>query len=672
MTTNAHYLSLKQKVTELAHQYYVLDAPTVSDAEYDVLFRELQTFEAAHPEWVAPDSPTQRVGGALLKGFSEVKHLVPMLSLDNAMNAPEAVAFIERLATTLGKPAKSLVFFKEPKYDGASCSLVYEWGRFVNAASRGDGETGEDITAQVRTIQNIPLFISSLATVPRLEVRGEVLMPLKDLEAVNRQRVAAGEKPFVNTRNAAAGSLRQLDPAVTAKRRLRFFAYSLGYCDFADSGLVLPSAQSTRIEWLWGLGFEISSLGELVSGADEVQAAFERMQALRAELPYEIDGVVFKLDDVALQEKAGWSNRVPRWAIAYKFPPQEVVTTLLGIDIQVGRTGKLTPVARLSPVFVGGVTVANATLHNQDEIERLDARVGDQVVVRRAGDVIPEVSAVLAARRTQPLDAFVFPATCPVCGSPALRAEAEAHHYCTGGLACDAQRLHAVVHFASRLAMDIEGLGEGIVSRLQEAGLVKRPSDLYDLTPAALSQLDGFGEVSAVKLVGSIANSIGAPLHRFILALGIPGVGEATAKELARHFMTWEALSQAGFDTLLTVRDIGPGTATNIRWFFSHEENQAEVAKLAQVVAPAAVVRSSAQHLAGKTFVITGTLSQPREAFKERIEAAGGKVSGSVSAKTSYLLAGAEAGSKLDKATALKVAILDEAAFEALIGEATA
>lgn len=668
MDLNAQYEQLKQEAAYHAHRYYVLDDPVISDGDYDILFRRLQTFEQDHPDLVTSDSPTQRVGGPLLNGFEEVQHQVPMLSIDNAMNAQEAADFARRLASQLGMSAEELAFFVEPKYDGASCSIVYEHGLLNQAASRGDGFTGENITAQVKTIRNVPLKLQGFEDVPRFEVRGEVLMTKKDFLAVNEAQAAAGEKLFANPRNAAAGSLRQLDPAVTAKRALRFFGYSFGACDFGDSVLALPSLQSERIAMLKELGFEVSTSTFSATGPAEIESVFQIMATRRASLPFDIDGVVFKLDSVALQDKAGWSSRVPRWAIAYKFPPEEATTTLLDIDLQVGRTGAVTPVARLQPVFVGGVTVANATLHNADEIARLGVLIGDRVVVRRAGDVIPEIVRVVTESRTGSERAFVMPTACPVCGSAVHQEEDKAVHRCTGGLNCEAQRLFAITHFASRLALDIEGLGEGIVQKLLDADLVHRPSDLFSLEAEVVAKLEGMGKVSAKKLISRLAECRAPELNRFIYSLGIPNVGETTAKDLAKFFKTWSAFSQATQGQLMQVANLGPITADNVVSFFANAENAQEAQKLATQVQPKEVqVSDSAQIFAGLTFVITGTLSLPREVFKERIEAAGGKVSGSVSKKTSYLLAGAEAGSKLTKAEELGVAVLSEEAFEALM-----
>ena len=669
MQNSTEYENLKKSVSYHAHRYYVLDDPELSDFDYDQLFRKLQEFEALNPDMISPDSPTQRVGGMVLGGFEEVKHDVPMLSIDNAMNALEAADFVRRVSSLTGIPENQITFFAEPKYDGVSCSLKYLFGKLFQGGSRGDGFTGENITAQVRTIRNIPLRLEGFENVPLLEVRGEVLMTKKDFLALNEAQALAGEKLFANERNAAAGSLRQLDPAVTAKRKLRFFSYGFGACDFGTSGMSLPDTQSARIQWLTSLGFEISDSVFNVVGAEQVEEVFQEMSKRRADLPFGIDGIVFKLDSIALQEQVGWNTRVPRWAIAYKFPPEEAHTKVQGIDVQVGRTGTLTPVARLDPVFVGGVTVSNATLHNMDEIERLGLKVGDTVIVRRAGDVIPEIVKVLTESRAGDEVDFTMPSNCPVCSSIVHREPDKAAHRCTGALNCDAQRLFAITYFASRLAMDIEGLGEGIVQKLLDAKLVRRPSDLYSLSESAVAELDGMGKSSAKKLVQAVAGSCGPELHRFIYSLGIPGVGESTAKDLAKTFGSWDAFFNASYADLVKVLNLGQIKAESIRDFFENEDNGAEAQLLASLVSPLEVeVVTTSQALAGKSFVITGTLSMPREAYKEQIEKAGGKVSGSVSKKTDYVLAGAEAGSKLAKAQELNIAVLDEAAFYTLLG----
>lgn len=663
------YERLKDQANHHAHRYYVLDDPEISDAEYDQLFRTLQAFEAEHPDLVAPDSPTQRVGGALLEGFAKVSHEVPMLSIDNALTPEEAVEYVRRTAKLLGIPEHLVEFYSEPKYDGASTAIIYEFGRLATAASRGDGFTGENITAQVKTIRNVPVLVKALANVPRFEVRGETLMTRADFQKVNAELEAAGQKLFKNPRNAAAGSLRQLDPAVTATRRLRFFAYGFGQCDFGASGKSLPGSQFERLQFLKELGFEVSPLTFGCVGADAVQKVFEHMAVERPNIPFDIDGVVFKLNHLEHQERAGWVSRVPRWAIAFKFPPEEAKTRLLAIDIQVGRTGVLTPVARLEPVFVGGVTVSNTTLHNEDEIARKGLLVGDMVGVRRQGDVIPAVFTAYPEERTGAETAFVMPKTCPVCGSATHREEDASATRCTGGLKCSAQRLFAITHFSSRLCMDIEGLGEGVVQKLLDADLLRRPSDLYSLDPVKVAELEGFGKTSAEKLTKAIAGSKEPTLNRFIHALGIPGVGETTAKDLAKAFLSWDDFSIASTEELLRVKDIGPTTASNIQAFFANPDNAAEVTRLAEIVKPQEVAANTApQTLAGKSVVITGTLSQPREHFKELVEKAGGKAAGSVSKKTDYVLAGAEAGSKLDKARELGVKVLDESEFLALLG----
>jgi DNA ligase (NAD+) len=655
---------LKQQVERHSHQYYVLDDPLISDSAYDVLFRELVDLEKAHPELVSLDSPTQRVGGKALSSLPNVTHRKPMLSIDNAMGAAEARDFVARVTEALGASDDTVSFCAEPKYDGVSSSLVYEFGIFTLAATRGDGEVGEEVTAQARTIRNIPLSVPDWSEFPRVEVRGEVMMTKADFEKVNVAQEAAGQKMFKNTRNAAAGSLRQLDPAVTAKRRLKFFGYGFGVCE----GFVPARRQSEQLAALRAAGFTVSPDVAVVRGSAGVQGHFAEIERKRSTMPFDIDGVVFKVDDFDLQDKLGWTSRTPRWAVAYKFPPEEAVTTLLGIDIQVGRTGAQTPVGRLAPVFVGGVTVSNATLHNIDEIRAMDVCIGDKVIVRRAGDVIPEIVRVVTELRPQTVQRFEMPTTCPVCSSHLHREPDKAVYRCTGGLRCGAQRLFSITHFASRLAMKIEGLGESTVQQLLDEGLIERPSGLWGLQPQALSQLDGWGEASANKLVAAIQGAREPELHRFIYALGIPGVGESTAKDLARAFRSWGAFAGADQAALLRVPDLGPVTADNIVEFLADEGNAREAALLATLISPkevAAVALSSS--VAGKTFVITGTLSRPREDFKADIEAAGGKVSGSVSKKTDYLLAGAEAGSKLAKAQELGVALLDEAGLAELL-----
>lgn len=656
---------LRRQIRHHDRLYYVLDAPELLDALYDELFRKLQALEAAHPELVTPDSPTQRVGGQRLEKFAPVTHLKPMLSLDNAMNAEEAARFVLRCAADLGMDASALEYAAEPKYDGLSCSLVYEYGTLVRAATRGDGVTGEDVTAQVRTIRNVPLQLHDCLA-ERVEVRGEVMMTRADFAALNAQASAAGERAFANPRNAAAGSLRQLDPSITASRRLRFFAYGFGEC----SGFALPGTQSASLKKLQALGFQVSKEAILVRGLKGVQAHFESMAAKRMELPFDIDGVVYKLNDFALQTRLGWTARAPRWAVAYKFPPQEATTVLQGIDVQVGRTGVLTPVARLAPVLVGGVTVTNATLHNQDEVERLDVRIGDTVVVRRAGDVIPEIVQVVREHRPEGATPFKLPTHCPECGSPVVREPEQVAVRCSGGLACRAQRQQALVHFAHRRAMDIEGLGELVVQKLMDAGLIERPSSLYRLKASEIEKLPGFAKTSAEKLVKAIAATKGRDLSRFIFALGIPGVGETTAKDLARAFRTFTAFLSATEGQLLAVDGLGPVTTRAILKFLANAANREEALALAQYVAPAEVAQPvpGRSALAGKTFVLTGALSVARDEAAGWIEAAGGKVTGSVSKKTFVVVAGEAAGSKLDKAKALGIEIWDEAQLRAALG----
>jgi len=652
---------LKEEVANLAAHYYTLDRPLVPDAQYDALYRELERMEAQHPQLDRTDSPTQRVGGARLEGLAPARHMRPMLSLANAMDAAEAQAFARTVADELGIEIEAVSFCVEPKYDGLSCSLTYTNGVLSRAATRGDGEVGEDVTAQVRTIRNVPLRIKTGA--PVVEVRGEVLMPRAVFERLNAARQQTGEELLVNPRNAAAGALRQLDPKVTASRGLCFLAYGFGVCE----GFTLEPNQAAQLTQIEALGFQVSSARQLVNGLQGIHQAFAGFCESRSTLPFDIDGVVFKVNDIALQDQLGWNSRTPRFAIAYKFPPEEASTRLLGIDIQVGRTGALTPVARLEPEFVGGVTITNATLHNADEIGRKGVLIGDTVIVRRAGDVIPEVVRPVLALRTGGEVAFTMPTNCPVCGAVTFRDVDHAVTRCTGGLNCEAQRLTRIAHFVSRPAMNIDDLGDLRIQKLHDAGLLSRPSDLYKLTVEQVAALPGLGQTSAAKLVAAVAGSANPDLNRFIFALGIPTVGENTSKNLARTFQTIQNLMQADEASLLRIDDIGPTTAQNILSFFANEDNLAEVQRLLVFITPKTVqapARSTA--ISGKTFVITGTLSRPRSSYVELIESAGAKVSGSVSKKTDYLLAGTDAGSKLAKAQELGVAVLSEDEFGAL------
>lgn len=664
LDVTAKYLALKALVAQYAQAYYVHDDPLVPDAEYDLRFRELQAFEREHPSLPWADSPTQRVGGAILDRFEPLTHKRPMLSIDNAMDAAEAAAFTQRCSDALHIAVEDIGYCAEPKYDGLSCSLVYNYGVLATGGTRGEHGVGENVTAQVRTIRNIPLRLTGLAArAARVEVRGEVMMSRSTFAALNAAAEKDGTKKIVNTRNGAAGSLRQLDPKVTAARRLEFFAYGFGVCE----DYLLDPTQFAQLSTLKELGFTVSAQVQRLNGS-QVQEWFETMGKVRPGLDFDIDGVVFKLDEVAHQEQLGWNTTTPRWAIAYKFPAQEAVTQLLAIDVQVGRTGAVTPVGRLAPVFVGGTTVSNVTLHNLDEIVRQDVRIGDWVVVRRAGDVIPELVSVLKERRSGTETTFQMPCNCPVCQAPVTREPDKAAFRCTGGLSCKAQRLSALTHFASRTALDLEGLGEGVVQKLLDANLVVRPSDLWSLTPAAVAGLEGMGDISGAKLCRTVAACKHPSLRRFIFSLGIFGVGVSTSRDLAAKFLSWEAFSLATREVLLTVPDVGPVTADNIVAFFANESNAQEAAKLAALLSPETLAPSaSALPFEGLTFVITGTLSKSRDDFKARIEALGAKTAGSVSKKTSYVLAGTDAGSKLDKAKELGVSVLDEQALEALI-----
>jgi DNA ligase (NAD+) len=657
---------LRAEIERHNRSYYVLDAPTIPDAEYDKLFRELQEIEAAHPDLRTPDSPTQRVGGAPLAQFVQLTHTTPMLSLNNAFSVEEATAFDRRCREGLGRD--SIDYACEPKFDGLAISLRYEQGVFVSGATRGDGYTGEDVTQNLRTVRNIPLRLTGAEIPAVLEVRGEVLMLLGDFERLNAHQRASGEKEFANPRNAAAGSLRQLDPKIAAQRPLRFFAYGV-----ADTHAVTPapSLHSETMERLAGWGFPVAPERTVVRGVGGLLDYYERMGTARCTLPYAIDGVVYKLDRLADQRALGFVARAPRFAIAHKFPAEEALTTVEAIDVQVGRTGAITPVARLAPVFVGGVTVTNATLHNEDEVRRKDVRIGDTVVVRRAGDVIPEVVAVVQEKRPILAPEFVMPKACPVCGSAVEKPADEAIARCTGGLFCPAQRKQALLHFAARRALDIEGLGEKLVDQLIDNALVKTPADLYRLDLPALAGLERMAEKSATNLLDAIDKSRRTTLARFIYALGIRNVGEATAKDLARHFGTLEALMAADAARLQQIPDVGPVVAASIARFCAEAHNREVIAQLrnAGVTWPEDVtVVVTAAAIVGKTFVLTGTLpTLTREAAKELIETRGGKVAGSVSKKTDYVVAGAEAGTKLVKAQELSVTILDEEHFRELL-----
>lgn len=672
--------ALRAQLHHHAHAYYTLDAPDIPDAEYDRLFRELQALESAHPELLTPDSPTQRVGGAVLDAFAQVRHRVPMLSIrtETDTEASGAEAFDARIRKELGLADTDppVAYVGELKFDGLAMSLRYEHGVLVQAATRGDGETGEEVTANIRTIGQIPLRLPSDAPAV-LEVRGEVYMRRDDFEALNarqRQRIAAGhkgEKTFVNPRNAAAGAVRQLDSGIAAERPLSFFAYGLGDITPATEGGPSWSTHHAMLQQLKAWGFPVAGQTATVWGAAGLVAFHQRIAAERDRLPYDIDGVVYKVNDLALQQQLGYVTREPRWAVAHKYPAQEEMTTVQAIDVQVGRTGKLTPVAKLAPVFVGGVTVTNATLHNELEARRKDVRVGDTVIVRRAGDVIPEVVSVVLARRPPDAPLFSMPSQCPVCGSLAEREEGEADHRCTGGLFCSAQRKQAIWHFAHRRAMDVEGLGDKLVDQLVDAGHVKTLADLYHLDLHTLSNMDRMAEKSAINLLQALDKSRQTTLGRFLFSLGIRHVGEATAKELARHFGQLDAIMVASEDALLQVADVGPVVAHSIHAFFAEPNNRAVVQALrdAGVTWPEGeALAPTDMPLAGLTIVLTGTLqSMGRDEAKEKLEALGAKVAGSVSKKTDYVVAGAEAGSKLDKAQALGVPVLDDAGLAVLL-----
>ena len=658
---------LRQDLRRYEYEYHVLDNPTIPDAEYDRLFHQLKALEAAHPELITADSPTQRVGAKPLSGFAQIRHEIPMLSLDNAFSDEEFYAFVKRIEDRLIRLPEPLTFCCEPKLDGLAVSILYVNGVLTQAATRGDGTTGEDITANIRTIRNIPLQLLMDNPPARLEVRGEVFMPHEGFERLNQQALEKGEKTFANPRNAAAGSLRQLDPKITSKRPLVLNAYGIGIAEGVD----LPNTHYDRLQWLKSIGIPVNPEIRLCNGTDEVLDFYRDIQNKRSSLGYDIDGTVLKINDIALQEKLGFISKAPRWAIAYKFPAQEELTRLNDVEFQVGRTGAITPVAKLEPVFVAGVTVSNATLHNGDEIERLDIAIGDTVVIRRAGDVIPQIIGVLHDRRPADARPIVFPETCPVCDSAIVRIEGEAVARCTGGLFCAAQRKEALKHFVSRKAMDIDGVGGKLIEQLVDRELIHTPADLFKLDLTTLTRLERMGTKSAENALASLEKAKNTTLARFIFALGIREVGEATALNLANHFKTLEALQNADLEALQQVPDVGEVVANRILAFWHEPHNVAVVNDLiAQGVHWETVETKEVteNRFKGKTVVLTGTLTQMgRNEAKALLQDMGAKVSGSVSAKTDFVIAGDAAGSKLTKAQELGVAVLTEEEFLAQI-----
>jgi DNA ligase (NAD+) len=670
--------ALRAEIAGHNERYYVDDAPTISDAEYDELFRELQAIEAEYPELRTPDSPTQRVGGGRAAEFAPVRHRVPMLSIRTETDTTVAGAadFDARMRRELklAADAPPIEYTAELKFDGLAISLRYEAGVLAVAATRGDGETGEDVTANVRTIPAVPQRLKGTkagGVPPVLEVRGEIYMTRADFAALNVRQQEAGGKLYVNPRNTAAGAVRQLDPSITAQRPLHFFAYGLG----ETQGWPLPATQSALLDALGKLGLPVSEDRRVVRGAEGLAAFYEDVQKRRAELPFEIDGVVYKIDSLELQRELGFRTREPRWAVAHKFPPEEMPAKLLAINVQVGRTGAITPVAKLEPVFVGGTTVTNVTLHNEDEIRRRDLLIGDTVIVRRAGDVIPQVVRPLLERRPKDARAFVMPTRCPECGSAIVRLPEEAVARCSGGLVCPAQRKQALLHFASRRALDIEGLGDKLVDQLVEGGIVHTPADLYKLGLAKLAALERMADKSAGNVLAAIEKSKSTTLARFIYALGIRHVGEATARDLANHFGSLDALMNAGEEQLVEANDVGPVLAASIAGFFAEPHNRESVEQLRAAgvhwtEGPPRAPHAVQGPLHNLTFVLTGTLpTMSRDDAKALIEEAGGKVSGSVSKKTDYVVAGAEAGSKLARAEELGIAVLDEGGLRKLLGK---
>ena len=684
--------ALRRDIETHNYRYYVLDAPTIPDAEYDELFRELVELETAYPELASADSPTRRVGGAPLEEFPQVTHRTPMLSLNNAFTEEDAAGFDRRVREALGKD--EVEYAMEPKFDGLAISLLYDRGRLVQGATRGDGYTGEDVTANLRTVRSIPLKLRGARPPALVEVRGEIIMYKGDFERMNARQRERAEKEFANPRNAAAGAVRQLDPKITAQRPLRFLAYGLG-----DPGGTSFERHSEVLDWIADQGLSVSSERATARGLSGLLGFYRRMGEKRDKLPYAIDGVVYKVNHLADQRSLGFVSRAPRFALAHKYPPEEALTEVLGIEVQVGRTGVLTPVARLKPVSVGGVTVTNATLHNEDEVRRKDVWRGDVVVVRRAGDVIPEVVSVSRPGPRARGDRFEMPTGCPVCGSEVVRLEGEAAARCTGGLFCGAQRKQALLHFASRRAMDIEGLGERLVDQLVDLEIVRTPADLYRLGAAALAELERMGEKSAQNIVAAIEKSKSPPLARFIFALGIPGVGEEVAKILAKHFGRLDRLLEADWGDIAekkkriqkenaarkrrgeaslpsVLEGIGPELMDSLKKFLSQGHNREVIAQLTagphgvQVRAEKSLPAGAGRSFSGKTFVLTGTLpSMTREEAKELIGSHGGKVAGSVSKQTDYVVAGDEAGSKLEKARELGIAVVDEAGLRKMSEE---
>ncbi|KAE9525705.1 NAD-dependent DNA ligase LigA [Testudinibacter aquarius] len=659
---------LRQQLRYHEYQYHVLDQPQIPDAEYDRLLNQLKQLEAEHPQLISPDSPTQRVGAKPLVGFRQITHELPMLSLDNAFSDQDFYAFERRIQERLGR-VEELTFCCEPKLDGLAVSILYLNGVLSQAATRGDGTTGEDITSNIRTIRNIPLQLLSDTPPARLEVRGEVFMPHQAFEQLNQDALQHGQKTFANPRNAAAGSLRQLDPKITRQRHLSLNAYSIGISE----GVELPATHYARLQWLKSLGIPINNEIRLCQGSAEVLKYYQDIAAKRDQLGYDIDGTVLKVNAIALQEQLGFVAKAPRWAIAYKFPAQEQLTLLKDVEFQVGRTGAITPVAKLEPVFVAGVTVSNATLHNGDEIERLGVAIGDTVIIRRAGDVIPQIIGIIEDRRPADAKPIIFPQHCPVCGSAIVRIDGEAVARCTGGLFCDAQRKEALKHFVSRKAMDIDGVGDKLIEQLVERELIHTPADLFRLDKITLMRLERMGDKSAQNALNSLEKAKKTTLARFIFSLGIRDVGEATAQNLANHFKTLEAIRAADQEQLKQVQDIGEVVAMRVYLFWQEEHNRSVVEDLlAQGVHWEAVEEKeiSDNPLKGKNVVLTGTLTQmSRDQAKAYLQQLGCKVSGSVSAKTDYLIAGEKAGSKLSKAQELGISVLSEAEFLALVAE---